>query len=109
MSIIQGPEKEESRRHRARIRELFMRAWDPIGVNGVPEAQDEYDGYVGKAYVMLMHEKASANDLTRYLLWAEFDHMGFGGRGDLTAREARCRRVAEMLVAMRDASFGEDA
>jgi hypothetical protein len=32
------------------IREILLRDWDPIGVNDVPEAQDEYDSYVGGVY-----------------------------------------------------------
>jgi len=30
-----------------------MRDWDPIGVSGIPEAQDEYDSYVGAIYRLL--------------------------------------------------------
>jgi hypothetical protein len=29
------------------LRRLLMKAWDPIGVAGIPEAEDEYDGYLG--------------------------------------------------------------
>jgi hypothetical protein len=66
-----GRDKYRSRANRARIRELFMREWDPIGVEDIPEAYDEYDNYVGEAYAMPMYESASADDLTRYLLGIE--------------------------------------
>jgi hypothetical protein len=29
------------------LRGLLMTYWDPIGVNGIPEASDEYDSYLG--------------------------------------------------------------
>ena len=29
------------------VRQVLLHVWDPIGVRGVPQAQDEYDGYVG--------------------------------------------------------------
>jgi hypothetical protein len=54
-------DRYQSREHRAKVREVLMREWDPIGVRDAPEAQDEYDSYVGKAYVMLMDEGATVN------------------------------------------------
>lgn len=27
------------------IKKLFLAEWDPIGVAGIPDASDEYDGY----------------------------------------------------------------
>jgi hypothetical protein len=35
------------------IRDILLRDWDPIGINDVPEAQDEYDSYVGGVYRLL--------------------------------------------------------
>lgn len=35
------------------IREVLMRHWDPIGVADIPEAQDEYDSYIGGVYQLL--------------------------------------------------------
>jgi hypothetical protein len=40
-------DKETSREVRRNIRRVLMERWDPIGVNGIPEAQDEYDSYIG--------------------------------------------------------------
>jgi hypothetical protein len=55
-----GRNKYQSRENRARVRELFMRDWDPIGVKDIAACADEYDRYVDKAYVMLMDEGATA-------------------------------------------------
>jgi hypothetical protein len=65
--------KYASREWRRRIRDVLNREWDPIG--GCPE--DEYDTYAGKLAAMI-RDKASDEDLTRYLEWAEAEHMGFG-------------------------------
>jgi hypothetical protein len=35
------------------VRRLLMEDWDPIGVEGIPEAADEYDSYVGVVGQML--------------------------------------------------------
>jgi hypothetical protein len=37
----------------AAIRQVLLRDWDPIGVQDEPNAQDEYDGYVGRIYRVL--------------------------------------------------------
>jgi hypothetical protein len=57
--MAHGRNKYQSRESRARVREILMREWDPIGVSGVPEAADEYDRYVGTVYVMLMDHRAT--------------------------------------------------
>jgi hypothetical protein len=64
--------KYASRQWRRQIRDVLNREWDPIG--GCPE--DEYDTYAGKLAAMI-RDKASDEDLTRYLEWAEAEHMGF--------------------------------
>jgi len=92
-----GRDKYRSRENRRLLREFFMREWDPIGVRDVPEAQDEYDAYVGKAYVMLVDEKATADDMELYLQSVE-EYMGFT---DTHERADRRRRVAEALIALR--------
>ena len=46
--------KEESRRVRVAIRHVLLNVWDPIGVNDSPNAQDEYDGYIGPIFELLV-------------------------------------------------------
>lgn len=56
------------------IGEVLLSDWDPIGVNDVPEAQDEYDSYVGDVYRMLA-SGCSEDELvehlwkSRHILW----------------------------------------
>lgn len=86
--------KHLARQNRAMVRELFMREWDPIGVKDVPEAQDEYDAYADKAYVMVMHEDASVEQIADYLHHVETQHMGLGQSNEA---KDRARKVAIAL------------
>lgn len=73
------------------ISRLLMEEWDPIGVQGIPEAQDEYDAYVTDIHSMLIAGK-SVNDVFEYLLWLEVEHMG------LTVNRHRALEIAGRLV-----------
>ena len=46
--------KEESRRVRVAIRHVFLDIWDPIRVKDEPNAQDEYDRYIGPVFELLI-------------------------------------------------------
>jgi len=80
------------------VRELLMREWDPIGVKDVPEAQDEYDTYADKVYVMVMHEGASAEQIADYLYEIRAEYMGLGHSDE--ARDI-ARKVAISLSEMK--------
>jgi hypothetical protein len=69
--------KEESRRVRCEIRRVFLEIWDPIGINDEPNAQDEYDGYIGRVFELLV-TGGTDEQIIDYLLWA-VDHMGMDG------------------------------
>jgi hypothetical protein len=96
--MAHGRNKYQSRESRARVREILLREWDPIGVYGVPEATDEYDTYVAKAYVMLMDEGASAKDIAFYLFTVATEHMGLSDHGRLAEKS---EQVAQLLVQLR--------
>jgi hypothetical protein len=44
-----------------------MNEWDPIGVSGLGDAEDEYDAYVFRVYSMLINERTTAELITWYL------------------------------------------
>jgi hypothetical protein len=96
--MAQGRNKHQSRENCARIREIFLRNWDPIGVCGIPEAKDEYDTYADKAYLMLMDDGATASAIAAYLMKIATEHMGLSDRGWLAERSDH---VAELLVSLR--------
>jgi hypothetical protein len=68
-------DKEKSRAVRLQIREVLMSKWDPIRVNGVPEAADEYDSYIGGVYELLERD-ASKESICAHLQNIEIETMG---------------------------------
>jgi hypothetical protein len=77
---------------------MFMDEWDPIGVRDAPGATDEYDAYVAKAYVMLMDERATAEQIADYLWAVATEYMGLTPCPTL---RDRCAETGKMLIAMR--------
>jgi hypothetical protein len=78
-----------------------MESWDPIGVRDFPEAQDEYDGYVGKVYVMLMDDRASSQAIAAYLYDIAISYIGITPGPELKARSTH---AGSLVVSIR-ASF----
>ena len=93
-----GRNKYQSRENRARVRELFMREWDPIGVAGSAGGEGEYDPYVARAYVMLMDENATADEIADYLYWVTTAGMGMSESAE---RKERSEETARILVSMK--------
>jgi hypothetical protein len=96
--MARGHSKHRDDENLARIREVLMREWDPIGVSGVPEAADEYDSYVGEVYMMLMQGRASSEAIAAYLFDIATRHMGLSTHAELAERSAR---TGAALVALR--------
>ena len=58
-----------------------MEHWDPIGVDGIPEARDEYDGYLGPL-VNRLHDGANAQTVAEYLASVQTERMGLPATAD---------------------------
>ena len=58
-------------------RKVLMTCWDPIGVIDIPEAQDEYDSYIGQIAHLLIEEKTD-KQIAEKLLSIELGEMGIG-------------------------------
>ena len=76
------------------IARVLLEDWDPIGIRDVPEAQDEYDDYVGAIY-RLLADGASAMAIAQHLCSIERNSMGF----DQVAPEALLP-IAEKLLSL---------
>lgn len=79
-------DKAESRRIRVQMRHVLLDVWDPIGVKDEPNAQDEYDSYIGRLYELLV-SRAPNSELVEYLYWAVHENMGLDAatRSDMNA------------------------
>lgn len=64
-------------RGRRELRKLLMDRWDPIGVSGIPEAQDEYDQYL-VPLLNLLSDGASTKTIARYLSEVQTGWMELG-------------------------------
>ena len=86
--------KKRGRHIQASIRKVLLHHWDPIGVRDEPEAQDEYDSYVGGVY-RLLASGASEEQIVDYLWQIETVNMGLRRLG-----QDRLRPVAQRLRAL---------
>ena len=78
----------------AAIRTVLLESWDPVGVNDVPAAQDEYDSYL-PSILQLLERHVSVADLARHLTDITARDMG------LVAVAQRDLAVAERLLRLR--------
>ena len=87
-------DKAESRRIRVLMRHVLLEVWDPIGIKDEPNAQDEYDGYIGKLYELLVSQ-ADDSQFIDYLYWAAHDQMGFDAatRSDMETTVEALKRI----------------
>ena len=92
-----GIDKEESRAIRQRIRSVLMEDWDPIGVNGIPEAADEYDSYIGDFYELLVTRRPKQEIIDR-LAYLQGEHMGLPHLR--SALPGKLEAVAEALLSI---------
>jgi hypothetical protein len=86
-------DKATSRRIRVEIRHVLLDVWDPIGVKDEPNAQDEYDGYVGLISDSLSRG-ATNEQLADRLLYFVNDRM------DLTATSEQMQPTIRALRAI---------
>ena len=76
------------------VKQILLRDWDPIGVQNVAQAQDEYDVYASPIAAMLT-TRISIDDLSKYLLDSETRSMGLAGH------RARAVAVAHKLYGLK--------
>jgi hypothetical protein len=77
------------------IDEVLHYVWDPIGVSGVPQARDEYGGYVGPVCTLL-RSGATEFEISSHLEAISSDRMGLPGRKE------RADEAASILTDWRD-------
>lgn len=86
---------DRARHYHAAIRTVLLTEWDPIGVSQIPEAQDEYDSYVGGVYRLLITH-VDRRGLFLHLWQIETEHMGLSGNRQHT------ETVVDRLLRLRD-------
>ena len=92
--LIMSERNQRAREIQESIKRVLLQDWDPIGVSDVPEAQDEYDAYVGGVY-RLLASGASEDEIIEHLHRVESDVMGMPA-----ADREGLRGVARKLVGL---------
>lgn len=59
----------------AKIRNILLRDWDPIGISDEPACLNEYDGYVGRVYRLIV-SGGDEDQLASHLAEIEAEQMG---------------------------------
>jgi CubicO group peptidase (beta-lactamase class C family) len=95
MSQQLSPEHQELYR---RVDEVLHYLWDPIGISDVPEARDEYHGYLPHVFSLLVR-KVSPQELTDFLDHTATQTMGLN---DTPRGRERSKEVVEILEKWRE-------
>ena len=91
-------DKAQSRRIRKQIHDVLLETWDPIGIKDEPNAQDEYDGYIGKLYDLLT-SGASDSEIMDYLHWSVYETIGLDAtRDDMLPTLSELRKIDVSLL-----------
>jgi hypothetical protein len=67
--------RERQAREIQEVRRLLRECWDPIGVQDIPEAADEYESYVGGVH-RLLAARPTAAEVAKHLWDIEVYRMG---------------------------------
>lgn len=86
--------------HRA-IDEVLHYVWDPIGVNSIPQARDEYHEYLPQVFSML-RDGANESAIAAYLTSLTTERMGLSPRPD------HDRDVARVLLVWKAFGHGQE-
>jgi hypothetical protein len=87
-----APQNKARTRESARQLRRILVSWDPIGIAGAPEAEDEYDGLISP----LLHQLSAGAQQADLEAWLVAQLAGMGLIQDTTARETRL--AADLLV-----------
>jgi len=80
----------------ARIREILIRDWDPMGLNDAAVAPDSYDDVAREVHAILTDRDASVERIAAYLRWAEREQLR------LQRRPGEATGAARKLMALKD-------
>jgi hypothetical protein len=74
-----------------RIDEILWRDWDPIGISGIPDACDEYQGYLPVVYRFAL--EGDREKIANYLSSVTSERMG------LPAQRDRDLKIGDLILA----------
>lgn len=81
------------------VRHALYYEWDPMGINTIPNAEDEYDSYAPRLTQMLMEHNAE-KDIFAELWRIETDYLGL--IGNRKATKSFAGRLIQMAIELRN-------
>ena len=94
-------EHKESPKHLfARIRDVLLQDWDPLGLDDVAGTPDDYDEVAREVHAILTGPEASVQRIAAYLRWIEREQM------HLQRRPGMATEAAEKIMALRAPASG---
>jgi hypothetical protein len=84
------------------VDEVLHYLWDPIGVSSIPEARDEYHGYLPHVFGMVRSGENEAA-IAAYLSEVVTERMG------LSADQRHAQNIAQVLLSWRNAIASKSA
>ena len=86
----------------ARIRQVLLSDWDPMGLADAPGTPDDYDAVARELHALVTDRSATVERIAAYLRWIEREQMG------LQRRPGMATGAAERLMALIDEGGGAD-
>lgn len=84
------------------VDEVLHYVWDPIGVSSMPQARDEYHGYLPQVFG-LVRGGSDENDIARYLTEITTERMG------LTDNIEHDLEIARVLIEWKEVIHAQHA
>jgi len=82
--------------------EILHYLWDPIGVNDIPQARDEYHSYLPRVFTRLI-ENAKDHEIAAYLVKVEESSMA------LTPNKDKALEIAKILIETKEWLIDENS
>ncbi len=79
----------------ARIREVLLRDWDPMGLSDAPGTPDDYDAVARELHALVTDPATTVERVAAYLRWIEREQMG------LQRRPGMATGAAERVMALK--------
>jgi hypothetical protein len=76
------------------IDEVVHYLWDPIGIAWLPEARDEYKGYIPEIFVRT--KSGQISEILAYMEWMVVERMG------MDFNNSKALEIADILLQWRD-------
>ena len=80
----------------AKIREVLIRDWDPMGLSDAAQTPDDYDAVARELHALITDPETTAERIAAYLRWVEREQMG------LQRRPGRATEAARRVMALKE-------